>query len=471
MWFAVTATVLAGIAPLLLMRSTPLSDASSSAWVYAWVLSVGVGLRYAWLAAEGTRRLFEIVFWLFTYVFLGLAPLVQMRSGLYPGTTPDIDEDLNGPAMFVIAVGVVAFLVGSVAGGPHGPRPVRPVPPAVDPHRVLVLTRAALALAALYVAQIGLGPLLSSRAARTVAAGIAYPSPPIAALFNALATLPLVAAFTALVLLRRQRRAQGLRGPSVLPAVVLAALVLLNNPLSTARYVAGTALLSVLVVLGATATVRRMRQFSVALAVGLVLVFPYADVARYAGQSGSGKTGGPAQVLSSPDFDAFDQVNNGLAYVAAVDPPPGAQLVGAVLFFVPRNVWPGKPEDTGVVIANFRGYRVTNISAPLWAEAYVNGRIVGVLVALGLLGYVVRRWDERIEGQSPRPVSPGVLACTVPFYAIIMLRGSLLQSMAGFAVLLACGRYVAGSKRSREAAQPAVTPSSSSTAVESAARV
>jgi len=36
----------------------------------------------------------------------------------------------------------------------------------------------------------------------------------------------------------------------------------------------------------------------------------------------------------------------------------------------------------------------------------------------------------------------GVLTATLPFYLIIMLRGSLLQSMAGFTVLVLCSLLV-----------------------------
>ncbi len=439
-WFATTSTLLAGIAPLLLISSTPLSRGSSPAWIWAWVFTILVGLRYAWLVADGARRLFEVVFWLFAYVFLGLAPLVQMRSGIYPGTTLDLDLSRNGTAMVVIILGAAAFAVGSAAASstPHD-RPAGSAPK-VRPARVLILSLCSLVFAAFYVSRVGLGTVLSSRSARSVAEVAQWPNPPVTAVVAALATFPLVAAFAALLVLRRQQRQVR---PLVLLPVVLGALIVLSNPVSSPRYVAGTAALSSLVALGAVATVRRLRVFTVVLAVGLVLVFPYADIARNVGQSGSDKTGGPAVVLSSPDFDAFDQINNSLAYVDKTSPVPGRQLFGALLFFVPRNVWSGKPQDTGIALADFRGYKVTNLSAPLWAEAYVNGGWVGLVGLMAVLGAAVRRWDDRADRVRPRPNSPGVLATTLPFYVIIMLRGSLLQSMAGFTVLVVCGRFVA----------------------------
>ncbi len=450
LWFPLTATLLSGVAPLLLMQSTPLGRESSDAWVWAWALTVVVGLRYAWLVAEGRRRLFEVVFWLFAYVFLGLAPLVQMRSGVYPGTTPDIDLTLNGTTMAVVVVGCAAFAVGgSIAAVMQRPQARRSsaddgVPAA---SRVRLLTVGALLFSAYYVSQVGVGTVFSSRSARSDAQSAVWPIPPVSAVVAAAATLPLVVAFAALMQLRRVRRAEGRSGPWLLLLLVALALGVLVNPISNPRYVAGTAALSVIVALGAVATDRRMRSFAVVLAVGLVLVFPYADIARYAGQTGSDSRGGPAEVLSSPDFDAFDQINNALAYVDEAEPVPGRQLLGAALFFVPRSLWPGKPEDTGVVLADFRGYAVTNLSAPLWAEAFVNGGWVGLVVLMGAVGIVVRRFDERVDAVRPRPPRPGVIATTIPFYAIIMFRGSLLQSMAGFTVLLVCGLFVSAPAR------------------------
>jgi hypothetical protein len=223
--------------------------------------------------------------------------------------------------------------------------------------------------------------------------------------------------------------------------VVLAALLLLVNPLSTPRYVTGTALLAVVVSLGAATTRGRVRRFAVLLAAGLVLVFPYADFARYADGSGA-KEGGPSRVLASADFDAFAQVNNAVAYVRAEPVEPGRQLAGAVLFWVPRSIWSEKPQDTGIVLAEFRNYPVTNLSAPLWAEFLVNGGWVLLVLLSAVLGWVLRASDNRIIARSRYVSQPGVLACALPFYFLILLRGSLLQAMAGLAVLVTCGFFV-----------------------------
>jgi F0F1-type ATP synthase membrane subunit c/vacuolar-type H+-ATPase subunit K len=449
-WFSVIGICFGGVVPLLLITSVPLSEASSPAWTAACGLSVVAGLRYAWLVANGSRRLFELVFWLFTYVFMALAPLVQMRSGRYPATTPYLDTGLNGTAMAVIIAGAVAFAVGAgLAGSRTGGGAARQ-PALLSSVRVTMLATFALLFAAYFAYKVGVDALLTSRADRAQAVAALWPNSTTSAVVQALATWPLVISFAAALSLRAQRRRRGLRGPSVLPLVVLAVLLLLVNPISTPRYISGTALLAVAVSMGVATTRGRVRRFGVVLATGLVLVFPYADFARYAGGTSGeeGNSGGPASVLATSDFDAFAQVNNTVAYVAAAQEAqpelsaPGRQLVGVALFWVPRSIWEDKPKDTGILLAEFKGYAVTNLSAPLWSEFFINGGWVLLVFLMALLGWVVRRSDNRVIARSTVVSRPGVLAATLPFYFIILLRGSLLQAMAGLSVLVACGLFV-----------------------------
>lgn len=440
-WFAVSATVLAGLAPLLLVAATP--DPRHSPWRWALLLTVLAGLRYSWLVAEGPRRTYELVFWLFTYAFMCLAPLVQLRTGRNPGTTPFLDHSLDGRALVVVGVGAAAFAVGSIVGGTgRRSQPAHSVE--ILPRRLRVLTTVALLFAALYVLRVGPAHFFSSRTGRNAAEQAAIGNSTVEAVVKAAATLPLLVAFAGLTRLRRAARAAGGTPSALLPLLVLLALAVVVNPLSSPRYVAGTAALAILTSLGGTATIRRTRLFSLLLAAGLVLVFPYADATRRSGGhlAASAKSGGPATALTSSDFDAFAQLNNGLSYVRAHGHTGAGQLEGAALFFVPRTLWSGKPEDTGILLADFRGYQVTNLSAPAWVELYLAGGLLVVVGGMGALGYGFRRLDRRAVAAGGAYQQAGLLSGILPFYVIIMLRGSLLQSMAGFVVLGVCARFV-----------------------------
>ena len=113
-WVGVAMVVLV---PALLVFVSP--SPKTATWLLALVVTTISGTRYAWLVADGRRRLYELSFWVFTYVFLGIAPLVQLRTGQTPDTTPRIDTTLQQAAMVVSIVGIVAFVIGLFIFGPR----------------------------------------------------------------------------------------------------------------------------------------------------------------------------------------------------------------------------------------------------------------------------------------------------------------------------------------------------------------
>ncbi|MDQ3485653.1 MAG: hypothetical protein M3445_09650, partial [Actinomycetota bacterium] len=140
----------------------------------------------------------------------------------------------------------------------------------------------------------------------------------------------------------------------------------------------------------------------------------------------------------------------------------GGQALGAALFWVPRSVWSDKPQDTGILLADFREYRFSNLSAPLWAELFINGGWLVLIAGMVALGLLVRRLDGHAEQSRHSQQQRDVLADILPFYFIIMLRGSLLQSMAGFAVLAASALFVT-ERRIRSSGRTDAKPTSNTT--------
>ncbi len=122
------------------------------------------------------------------------------------------------------------------------------------------------------------------------------------------------------------------------------------------------------------------------------------------------------------DFDAFSQLFFAIRFGQDGLFTPGRQILGSLLFFVPRNFWNDKPIDSGVAIGVARNLRSTNLSCPWIAEAYVNGGIVLVLALSILIGLVFRRLVYK--DFSSTYLIQGLL-CGVEF---IVLRGSLLQA-------------------------------------------
>lgn len=425
--------------PAIFSYFTP--GATGDEWLLALVVTTICGTRYAWIVADGRRRLFEMSFWVFTYVFLGIAPLVQLRTGQTPYTAPQIDTTLQLDAMVLIIIGIVAFVVGlSVPSPRRGFLPKSYGVTGVGLARTLLLAAFALLLDMYFVSKVGVENLFSSREDLARAIQSAWPESFIAVLISAATTMSTLVAFIALVKCIRQTKTR--EWPLIaLTVVVGLALAITVNPISNARYVFGSAALAVAALFGLFATPRLFRLTAIVWLIALIVVFPLADAFRYS-KGGEFKSTTPLESLTSPDFDAVAQINNTLLYVEREGISEGAQAAGVLLFWVPRRFWPDKPQDTGIVIAENRGYEFKNLSSPIWAELYINGGWLLLVIGMVGLGILARSQDTRIEENLRRARAPSILSCILPFYLMILLRGSLLQAMSFLFAILGCAVFV-----------------------------
>ncbi len=124
----------------------------------------------------------------------------------------------------------------------------------------------------------------------------------------------------------------------------------------------------------------------------------------------------PYNYLLTGDLDGFQSIVNVVAMAEGAGHTFGLGLLSAILFFVPRSIWHGKAEPTGVLAAEFNGYHFTNISAPIFSEYYYDFGMVGLLVMCLITGYFVARMEIR---------SP-LFSAIISGFIIIIMRGSLL---------------------------------------------
>lgn len=431
--------------PLALIVSTP--GAIESNWLGGLAVALSAGLRYSYIVGRGQQRLSEMSFWLFSYVFLGLAPMVQQRTGMDPGTTPGISHSLDAETYGVVLVGLFATVVG-IAFGRHKAKCPRRAsslvgswPRSSNETRLIVLAIAGSVMTTYFIANVGVAELLGSRDGLSRAANVAWPDVTVRALIQASSGMSLLVAFIGLIRLRATAKADLRLFSRVMLVVVTVLLLLVVNPISSARYSYGTVLLAMAAALGAFSSLRKFRISATCAVLALLLIFPLADAFRRSAVVDL-KFAGPVSSLQTGDFDSFDQINNAVRFVETEGSLNGGQALGVVLFWVPRSVWPDKPTDTGVLLAQSRGYAFTNLSAPLWAEWFINGGWALLILGMMLVGFIVGRSDEKILGLLKLGNAPGILGCILPFYLIILLRGSLLQACSTLAVILVCAAFV-----------------------------
>lgn len=434
----VVALLLSVIAPIILLDATATQGGENS-YLGPLVIACGAGLRFAAIVGSRRRRLFEMVFWLFVYVFLGIAPTIQLRLGIDTDTTPNISHSFDGQATAIVIAGCVAFLFGAFLGKePKQGAPASEVPAVgslVSPARVNVLTIACLGLFAYYVSRLGLSNLFISRSAFDLLRSEVWADKTTNVLIVGATSMGLLVATVGQIYLRQQRKGEGRSRPFMLPLASLVSLLLCVNPISSPRYIFGTVLLALLGACGAYATANRFRLVSLGAVFGLVYLFPIADMFRRS-LDPAAKSQNPLESMLSGDFDSFAQITNTAEYVATEGITWGNQLLGVLFFWLPRSVWPDKAVDTGTMLGEWKLYMFKNLSAPLWAELFINGGWLILVVGMLILGAAVAKLDRSSEAALATTGRPTVLACILPFYMLIVLRGSLLQSVAFMTVVV-----------------------------------
>ncbi len=394
------------------------------------------------VTVSGTFAPVAVTFWTFVVVWVGFAPLLQIRYDVLPW--PDLPlYQFYVTAQVILLLAVAAYRVGYRGRAPAmtGARWRRLD---ITIEKAVVVTGFALLLTMVCLPQTGgLAVRFTTRDELQNAikhAGLVGGKD--LALLGLLSTLPAAAGLVALVLCLlcwRDRNWADPRAKRILLAVTGVAVLLniiYNNPLSANRF----ATFSVMLAAG-FALVRLDRQrwrslFSVGMLGGLAVIYPLANLFRNSASRASLRLG--AEAYFTYDFDGFQQTVNSAYYVHVHGHTWGYHLVSALLFWIPRSLWQGKAISTGNVVAASRGYKFQNLSMPFWTEIFVEFSFIGVVVLFYFYGKLALRLDQALNDSR---VGFG-MALAVLFAAcqIGLLRGPLGAQIplvgAAFAVLV-----------------------------------
>ncbi|MCS5735571.1 hypothetical protein [Herbiconiux daphne] len=436
---SVLTIVFVALVPLFVYATVPFptSNAVPGEVVLSLLIVLLCGTRLAFVIGAGRQNLFTFSFWLFAYVFIAVPAFAQILTQKFPGTTPNVALEYNMEALVVVLVGIVAVMVGGLFVRGNAGAGLRPPTRVLSKTKITLLAVAGFVAWALYVARIGPGTFFTSRETMAAVRSTVFADPTTSTIVTATAALPLLVCIHAMTRYRRTEKAEGKHKRSftlMLPAAVIAVLFAINI-FTSSRYLFGTMAFSLLVLVGGFATRSRARWSMGALVFVLLAAFPLFSIFRRDATQTNSQLGAGA-FINSGDYDSFAQINNAVNYVATDGIIWGKQLLGPLVFWVPRSVWADKPIDTGVLIAQFRGYRFDNLSSPFWAEAFLSGGWVGVVVLFVALGYVLKRADGAARGNLYTAGVAGITIAILSFYLLILLRGSLLQATSTLAVIV-----------------------------------
>jgi hypothetical protein len=413
--------------------------------VLAMLSVIYSGAHLALLATTGLKKLLSLTFWIFSYVWLGLVPLMQLATGSYPWPG-GYDEWISIYALFIILVGFGAYDLGSWLGGlcyhRYGGR-FAPYSLTLSKKRAYLLSLFAPLAALVAMQQLG-GPEVVLGATRYALDQMVDPEASKAAdlIWGTLLKIPAYIALVTVWLIWLNRKTmltqkwQKLRHVAVLLFLLLLNLVV-NNPISLSRFYLGTVVFSLVAISLGWSRRRSMGMWVVGLLFALVVVFPYSDLFR---EENRNLTFEPitTQLASNGDYDAFQQIANTVVFVSSNGVTYGNQVLGALFFWMPRAFWPDKPVGSGQMVADHLGYNFTNLSSPLWAEAYINAGLVGVVLILLLFGvvtsYLQQGFIASTKGQGL--LFFGGLVPILAGFQIYFLRGDLQNGIATLVPIL-----------------------------------
>jgi hypothetical protein len=400
------------------------------------------GSRLALLAAEGRQKLMSLTFWVFAYAWMGIAPLAQLTSAHFPWPGMFSGNTLVNTVSIVL-LGYIAYDLGSWFGGSRSfaiEGLIASYGLTLSKWRVYVLGILAAAISGIAIFRLGgiQTLLLSTRVSFEEEVSSALGKTGILIWFTLLRTPVFVGLLLAwwTWLNRRRLRVVGWRERAWLAALLLALAILVIiavSPISAPRYIVGTIVLSF-----AFLSLRWNRRHSMGLWVACLVgafvgIFSFTDAFRWEGESNP-VVPVAEQLAYNGDYDAFEQLVNTLEFVSANGVTFGMQLLGVLLFWVPRSVWLDKPLGSGQLVAEFSQYSYTNLSCPLWAEAYINFGSFGVFLAFFFYGIATTILQNSYMKSDKEHLS--LIRILVPIlaaYQIFFLRGDL---MAAFAYLV-----------------------------------
>jgi hypothetical protein len=379
------------------------------------------------IAVHGPFAPVAITFWAFVIVWVGLAPLLQIRDRHLPWKDTPLTQ-LYATAQLILLVAIVAFWLGYSRPSAAALRPTRHRFD-IRPRNVVLMTAATLVLSAYSIATTGgLAVRFTSRdhlKAAITKAGVSGGGD--LAKLGLLNTLPAAASLAALVLclyclrhgLYEDRRTRLALVCATGVAVVLN--VIYNNPLSASRFAAFGVVLAVIVTLVDFSKPWLRGGFVSAMVFGLAVVYPLADLFRNEAKRSHLRLG--ASAYYTYDFDGFQTTVNAVDYTQQHGHTWGYHLISALMFWVPRSMWTDKARPAGIVVAENRGYTFQNLSLPLWAELFMEFWWVGVAVVFFGYGWLARRLDTVILAK--RKSAAAVLTILVAACQIGFLRGSV----------------------------------------------
>lgn len=173
--------------------------------------------------------------------------------------------------------------------------------------------------------------------------------------------------------------------------------------------------------------VLKNNNFSLIFIFSFMLLFPFLNLFKNFSEKTQLDMNLSFQMFEEASFDSYQS----LALITSHDIiTMGNQLLGVLFFWVPRSIWMNKPIGSGALMAEKLDFDFTNVSCNYFAEGYINFGFIGVFLFTLLLAYFTAKLDRYYWVKKKKsPLSVGIYLYTLGMLFFI-LRGDLMSSFA-----------------------------------------
>ena len=201
-------------------------------------------------------------------------------------------------------------------------------------------------------------------------------------------------------------------------------------PTAVPRFYAAAIYIPILIILWKGLLIKnRLNYFIIG---SIFLIFPLLDNFRRISEDNLFSIEYNLDFLFKGHFDSYLSIGEVIQFDFVTH---GYQLLGNLLFFVPRSLWSSKPEGTGYTFVKDFNLDFANVSANYYAEGFANFGYLGMFIFALALGMIIRRLDEKllfklINNKGPESIIPIYLVSLG--FLFFILRGDLLSSISFF---------------------------------------
>lgn len=212
--------------------------------------------------------------------------------------------------------------------------------------------------------------------------------------------------------------------------ILVLSVIICNFPTGITRLQLAVVYLPILILY--VKKLQKGKNFILSFVFGLLMIFPYFHHFRYNLKFKSNDGILNFRMFNELHFDSFQHT---LSVIKLNLITYGEQLLGVILFFIPRSFWENKPYSTGHYLGQQLDYSWKKIAVSFFGEGYVNFGFLGILIFIFILSYI----NVFVDNQNKKSNNLLIKICFLPFlfYEFMILRGSLLSSTSKFCTFVA----------------------------------